>query len=76
MEQRNLDFGIVVTEDPWDQLREAAAARGPEQGFDEGGDDHAGGVRNRWHELLRESGLHFERGHIPQSGSEEAERFR
>ena len=23
-------------------------------------------VRNKWHELLRDSGLHYERGHIPQ----------
>lgn len=23
-------------------------------------------VRGRWHELLRESGLHYERGHIPR----------
>lgn len=24
-------------------------------------------VRNKWHELMESSGLHFDRGHIPQS---------
>ncbi|MBX6362628.1 MAG: hypothetical protein IRZ00_02060 [Gemmatimonadetes bacterium] len=33
-------------------------------------------VRNRWHELMRLSGLHYERGHIPESGSEEDIRYR
>lgn len=33
-------------------------------------------VRNRWHELMRASGIHFERGHIPQSGTVEREEFR
>ncbi len=33
-------------------------------------------LRNRWHELLGESGIHYERGHIPQSGSAEAEEYR
>ncbi len=26
-----------------------------------------GWIRGKWHELLRGSGLHFERGHIPQA---------
>ena len=33
-------------------------------------------VRNRWHKLLEVSGLHYDRGHIPQSGSAEEEEFR
>lgn len=26
-----------------------------------------GWIRNKWHELVRDSGLHYDRGHIPQS---------
>jgi hypothetical protein len=32
-------------------------------------------LRNRWDELMRASGIHYDRGHFPISGSEEQERF-
>ncbi len=33
-------------------------------------------LRQRWDELMRASGIHYERAHFPLSGSEEQERFR
>ncbi len=33
-------------------------------------------LRNRWDELMRASGIHYDRGHFPTSGSQEEERFR
>jgi len=33
-------------------------------------------VRNRWHALLSASGIHYDRGHLPQGGSPEEEEFR
>ncbi len=33
-------------------------------------------LRHRWHELLSASGIHYERGHIPQSGTPEEEEYR
>lgn len=139
MEKRNLDFGIEVTGDQWEELGRTAAALGPKDGgyqWDDGDperihvllrdedapegwrdfvspedrygaherqaaefrfnggrpyarieppdhlveppavrdDDEAAmtrelerWVRGRWHELMRRSGLHYDRGHIPQS---------
>ncbi len=33
-------------------------------------------LRNRWHELLSASGIHYQRGHIPRSGTAEEEKYR